>query len=176
MMKQLLAGSCMALALSLSACEKPADPHAGHDHGEHDGHDHAGHDHGDHDGHSHGDVSEESNVYTVRGQVMELPDDEDPRKQFVVHHEAIHEFVNREGKVSGMNAMSMPFHVPEDRAMFDTLAVGDIIEFTWSVNYSRRPAGVTSDIKKLPADTQLTFGPATPPTGEQGEGSSDEGG
>lgn len=98
-------------------------------------------------------------TYTVRGQVEQLPDPADARKEFVVRHEEIPEFKGPDGQV-GMKAMVMPFPLGEG---FSTggLAVGTKIELTFTVRFdtaTNRPKAYHADSwKPLDPATELDF-------------------
>lgn len=92
-------------------------------------------------------------TYTVRGVVEELPTPES-RNNMMVQHEALPEFVHRDGKRRGMDAMTMPFGVAKGLGL-DGIAKGDKIEFTLEVKWDRNPPGYITAIRKLPADTAL---------------------
>ncbi len=103
--------------------------------------------------------------YTVRGKVTTLPSAERPIDDFMIHHEAIHDFKNRDGVVFenaatgtlGMKSMTMPFPVDESVSL-DSIEVGDIVEFTfitvWGESY---PDYKVTNVTKLAADTKLDF-------------------
>src|SRR5690606_37840388 len=59
------------------------------------------------------EYGEHTRTYEVRGEVERLPDPNDAGTDFIVHHEAIDDFVNQHGEVSGMHSMSMPFILAE---------------------------------------------------------------
>ena len=100
-------------------------------------------------------------VYTLRGQIAMLPDPAKPANELQIRHEPIPNFVNKEGKVVGMNAMIMPF-TPAPGLSLSELAVGDIVEFTFEVRWTSRPASRVTTIRKLAADTKLDFGRVAP--------------
>jgi Cu/Ag efflux protein CusF len=92
-------------------------------------------------------------TYTVQGELKSLPQP-DGDAVLYVHHEAIPEFVNRQGQKTGMASMSMPFGVPEGVSL-EGLAPGDKVELTFAVHWDQNPATQVAAIRKLPADTQL---------------------
>lgn len=92
-------------------------------------------------------------TYSVRGVVEGLPTPE-TRNTMLVQHEALPDFVHRDGKRRGMDAMIMPFGVADDLAL-DGIAKGDKVEFTLEVKWDRNPPGHITAIRKLPADTAL---------------------
>lgn len=67
--------------------------------------------------------------YTVRGRIMEVGE-----SSVAIHHEAIPDFTNREGEVSGMDSMTMMFHRPESVPL--AAEVGDAVELTFDVRWS----------------------------------------
>ncbi len=106
-------------------------------------------------------------VYTVRGRITMLPSRERPTNELIIKHEAIDDFLNPSGR-TGMGSMEMP--LPPDRSIdLGEFSVGDIVEFDLSVWYGPNFATLESyrvtRMKKLPADTTLTFGPAAPTPG-----------
>jgi hypothetical protein len=106
-------------------------------------------------------------VYTVRGRITMLPVPGKPTTDLAIHHEAINDFENASGP-RGMASMDMTFP-PAPGVSLDGLAVGDIVEFDLSVWYKPGTKSVegyrVTRIKRLPAETKLEFGPATPTLG-----------
>lgn len=101
--------------------------------------------------------------YTVRGQVRQLPDPANPAAgQFFVSHEAIDDWVGREGKIVGMDPMTMSFEVAEGVSL-EGLQRGDVIEFTLHVDWKASPPVEITAIRKLPPGTRLVFREAKPP-------------
>lgn len=100
----------------------------------------------------------EVQVHTVRGKIERLPEADKPASSLQIHHEAINDYVSRDGK-RGMNAMVMPFSVGPGVSL-EGLAVGDIVEFTWELRKSGDPRSAITAIKRLPPETELTFGKA----------------
>lgn len=100
-------------------------------------------------------------TYIVRGKIEDLPEAGRPGSSLLIHHEAVDGFVNlyNPDAERGMNSMVMPF-TPAPGLSLDGLAVGDIIEFTWEVRKTGDPRSAIVAIRKLPADTALTFGKA----------------
>mgnify|MGYP001187670412 FL=1 len=97
--------------------------------------------------------------YSVRGEIVRLPDPADPQYEIWIRHEAIPDFTTDSGEVVGMDAMTMPFGVA-DGLDLSAVAVGDKILFTLTVSWADRaqPARVTA-IEKLSEETELTFAP-----------------
>lgn len=104
-------------------------------------------------------------TYTVRGVVAEMPDQVKPGADFRIKHEAIDTFANAEGKVVGMGAMVMPFPLGPG-VRLDGLALGDIVEVTFSVWWTPSIKWHVTSMKKLPAETELVFRAAQPPQPE----------
>jgi Cu/Ag efflux protein CusF len=102
-------------------------------------------------------------TYTVKGEVAGLPVAGDKRTQFRVHHEAIDNFKDREGKTTGMNSMTMDFP-PAKGVDLSNLKKGDKVSMTFSVWWGNTPTWMVTKIEKLPDDTMLTFGKANPPS------------
>jgi len=86
-------------------------------------------------------------VYTVNGRIEQLPDTAVKGSMLQVHHEDIPGFVSREGKVVGMNAMTMPFP-PAPGVSLQGLSVGDEVELTFEVRWDRMPPQQATSIRK----------------------------
>jgi len=99
--------------------------------------------------------------YTVRGEVVRLPEPGKPAPEIAVRHEAIPGFVDRTGAVVGMHAMVMPFAVGPDLPL-GGLAPGDKVELRFAVDWGRVAFWVEG-LQKLPATTPLDFGPGSVP-------------
>ena len=100
-------------------------------------------------------------VYTIRGQVEKLPEGEGT-PMLSLRHEAIDDYTSRDGRVMGMDAMSMPF-VVGDEASTEGIAVGDVIEFKLRVDWEAEEPIEITEIRELPPGTRLTFREAAPP-------------
>ena len=94
-------------------------------------------------------AAKELAAYTVRGTIKALSADE-----ITIHHEAIPTFANHKGETKPMMSMSMPFGIA---AGLDTkgLAPGDNVEFTFNVDFDRKPPSRVVAIEKLATDTAL---------------------
>jgi hypothetical protein len=116
-----------------------------------------------------------ADVYEVRGQLVELPDPEDPLSSFIVHHEAIDDFRNMEGEIQGMDSMTMPFPLADDVSL-EGVSVGDRVVMDLVVDWEADPVIQVTRVEKLDADTELDFRGARPGEGgssgesEEGEG------
>ena len=106
--------------------------------------------------------ADRGNVYSVRGEVTGLPGPSSNPRQLYLTHEAIDNYVDREGKVSGMDTMNMPFPVGK-RVSLDGIEVGDVVEFDLRVDWEseERPVEIVG-IRELPPDTELVFRLAEP--------------
>lgn len=121
-----------------------------------------GHDHGtEHAGEAH--QGSQPKTYSVRGQVVTLPADNNGEIRLA--HEAIDDFEGATGEVIGMDAMTMSFPLAEG-AGHEELAVGDVVEFELSVDWSSASPATVTRIEKLPAETELGFGKAGEAEGE----------
>jgi hypothetical protein len=98
-------------------------------------------------------------TYTVRGEVQQLPDPTDARKEFLVRHEEIPEFKGPQGQL-GMKAMVMPFPLGEGFKA-DGLSVGQKITLKFTVEFDTatdRPKRYYADSwTPLDASTTLDF-------------------
>ena len=93
-----------------------------------------------------------THTYTVRGRIDALPTEEQSRIQ--IFHEEISDFVNQQGEASGMAAMSMPFGVKDDVSL-EGFEAGDLIEFTFEVDWSHPEVSRVTAISELPEGTEL---------------------
>jgi hypothetical protein len=104
-----------------------------------------------------------SHTYTVRAEILRLPDRDRPGAEVVVRHEAIDDFVDEWGTVVGMDAMEMSFPagpglVPEG------FGVGERVSLRFTVDYSA-PSLTVERLERLPPGTALRFEPAHPRAG-----------
>ncbi|MEO0514701.1 MAG: copper-binding protein [Planctomycetota bacterium] len=96
-------------------------------------------------------------IYEVRGEITSLPDADNPTTSLNIKHEAIPDFVDAQGKIVGMDTMTMPFPPAEglDLAPF---SVGDKVEVTFEVTWAPGQNGwEATAIKPLPPETELDF-------------------
>lgn len=105
--------------------------------------------------------SDSGRTYTTRGQVVQLPDPANPGTGLTLNHEAIDQFMDRQGEIVGMDPMSMPFPVAKDVPL-DRLQVGDVIEFKLHVDWGGDPEVEITEIRELPPGTKLDFRAAKP--------------
>jgi hypothetical protein len=93
---------------------------------------------------------------TVRGRVTQLPSVHDPGALYL-EHEAIDDWVDREGKVVGMYPMVMPFPFAKSISL-DGIAVGDVVEAKIRVDWEAEERQVEIvELRELPAGTKLEF-------------------
>ena len=95
-------------------------------------------------------------TYDVRGVVRQLPRPEAPQPEIWIHHESITDFVDINGKVKGMDSMTMPFF-PAQELSLEGIAVGDKVTFKLEVDWQAMPPAHVTAIEKLPADTPLEW-------------------
>lgn len=100
-------------------------------------------------------------TYATRGQVIQLPDPAQPGSGLVLQHEAVDDFVGRDG-TKGMDPMSMPFPVARGVSLAG-IAPGDVVEFDLHVDWQADLPVTITRIRKLPPGTRLTFRAAQPP-------------
>jgi hypothetical protein len=101
-------------------------------------------------------------IYTVRAQVVQLPDPANPGTGLTLSHEAIDDWTSRSGEVMGMDPMSMPFPVGEGVSLAGIQA-GDVVEVKLRVDWGGDPEVAITEVRKLPAGTKLVFRAANPP-------------
>ena len=94
--------------------------------------------------------------YTVRGMITGIKP-----TQLEVRHEAIPTFVDKEGVVVGMKAMTMPFPLGQGVSA-EGFAVDDAVMMTFDVDYARQ--GMPHQITKLEHTDPLAPGSTTQPT------------
>lgn len=119
-------------------------------------------------------ASEPDQVYSVRGEVMGLPQGPGELRQIRVRHESVPDFVDSGGEVVGMASMTMPFPVAESVDV-DDLEAGDKIEMTFEVRWNEGSPLRVVEVEELPADTALDFETQEPMPGDavmEGTGSS----
>jgi hypothetical protein len=102
-------------------------------------------------------------TYTIRGQVVSLPDPAQPGSGLVLQHEAVDDFVGRDGKTVGMDPMSMPFPVAQGVSLAG-IAPADVVEFDLNVDWQAETPVAVTRVRKLPPGTKLVFRAAQPPS------------
>lgn len=91
-------------------------------------------------------------TYTVRGVVEQLP--AQGHGDMMVHHESIEKFVDKDGNVSEMKSMVMPFTPAKDLSL-EGISPGDAVKMTFEVRWEGDPLLRVVKIEKLPAGTEL---------------------
>ena len=109
---------------------------------------------------------ESGRTYTVRGQVTQLPDPNNPGTGLYLNHEAIDDFVSRDGEMVGMDPMTMSFLVDEEVAL-EGIGAGDVVEVKLHVDWEADVAAEIVEIRELPPGTKLVYRAAKPPKKEQ---------
>jgi hypothetical protein len=99
--------------------------------------------------------------YIVRAQVVEMPDVANGQT-FVLHHEPVDDFVTRDGKVEGMDSMTMPFLVGRTVPL-SQIHPGDKIEVILHVDWQSDRAVEITGLRKLAPGMNLDFRAARPP-------------
>jgi Cu/Ag efflux protein CusF len=97
-------------------------------------------------------------TYSTRGQVVEVP--RDVNGELSVHHEAVADFRDRDGKPSHMDSMSMPFAVSHDVSLAG-IAPGDKVAMTFEVRWDSPPTLRIVKLSELPESTSLSLGGPT---------------
>lgn len=97
--------------------------------------------------------------YTVRAQVVQPPN---PATGLYIYHEAIDDWVSRDGKMDGMDPMAMPFPLAQGVPLAGIQA-NDKVEVTLHVNWDAEAPVEITRVRELPPNTKLTFRAAKPP-------------
>jgi Copper binding periplasmic protein CusF len=109
-----------------------------------------------------GQESRQRRAYSVRAQVVRPPDPANPAAGLYLYHEAIDEWMSRDGKVDGMDPMAMPFPVAKGVSLAGIQA-NDKVEVTLSVDWDAETPVEITRVRELPLDTKLVFRAAKPP-------------
>lgn len=104
--------------------------------------------------------------YTTQGRVVMIKTPGSPASGLKIHHEAIPNFVDGQGKVVGMPSHPMDFPRVAPGIDADALKVGDAVRFTFDVTWQPSPTWVISDLDHLPDDTRFAFEAQTDPADE----------
>ena len=108
-------------------------------------------------------AASDARMYVIRGEVISVPQAGKPGTQFIVKHEPIDNFRDASGRIVGMNTMGMPF-TPGKGVSLEGIRPGDKIEMKWVIQWKPEAKEYVESLRKLPAETQLRFGKAHPPT------------
>lgn len=86
--------------------------------------------------------------YVVRARLLSLPAE---GSYLQVHHEAIEDFKNREGKVTGMKEMAMEFAdlSPEANHAVKSMQPGSAVEIAFEVRWNAEPRMWVTSIRPL---------------------------
>jgi Cu/Ag efflux protein CusF len=96
-------------------------------------------------------------VYEVRGVVYEVIPGDGRRSRVVIRHQAIPDFVGRDGELVGMESMSMPFDVDAGVSLAG-IEEGDAVEIRFEVRWEGEPTLLITSLEELPAGTTIDFG------------------
>ena len=105
---------------------------------------------------------ESGRTYTVRGQVTQLPDPSNPGTGLYLNHEAVDDFVSRDGEMVGMDPMTMSFPLDE-KVSLEGIGVGDVVELKLHVDWGAETEVEIVEIRELPPGTKLVYRAAKPP-------------
>lgn len=86
--------------------------------------------------------------FSGRGRITEIS-----AKSVDIHHERLAAVRGFDGTIEPMESMTMPF--ARSATSFDGLAVGDLVEFEFTVHYGDGPTLRLARIAKLPPGTAL---------------------
>jgi hypothetical protein len=102
--------------------------------------------------------------YVVRAELAQPPGSTGPHTLFL-HHEAIDDWVSRDGKADGMDSMAMPFPVA-DNVPISALKADDKVEVILHVDWDAdRPVEITG-LRMLDPGLRMEFRAARPPAGK----------
>ena len=108
-------------------------------------------------------AASDARMYVIRGEVISVPQEGKPGTQFIVKHEPIDNFRDASGQIVGMSTMGMPFTLGKGVSL-EGIRPGDKIEIGWVIQWKPEAKEYVESVQKLPAETQLRFGKAHPPT------------
>ena len=109
------------------------------------------------------EAASDTRMYVIRGEVISVPQAGKRGTQFIVKHEPIDNFRDASGQIVGMSTMGMPFTPGKDVSL-EGIRPGDKIEIKWVMQWKPEVKEYVESVQKLPAETQLRFGKAHPPT------------
>jgi hypothetical protein len=105
--------------------------------------------------------------YVVRAELAQPPGSTGPHTLFL-HHEAIDDWVSRDGQQDGMDSMAMPFPVAAN-VPISALKADDKVEVILHVDWDAdRPVEITG-LRMLDPGLRLTFRAAHPPAKPAGQ-------
>ncbi len=91
-------------------------------------------------------VEQQVQRYTVRGKIRQLPTT--PSGEVFIRHEPIPAYRDRDGRVVGMHAMTMPFWLGEGVSL-QGYEVNDTVEFVLESQWAPTPIDRIVSIRKL---------------------------
>jgi Cu/Ag efflux protein CusF len=97
-------------------------------------------------------------TYDSRGVVYGIMHLEGRWPEITLHHQAIPEFVGREGAVAGMESMAMPFTVAPGVSL-EGIEEGDPVAFRFEVRWEGQPTLLVTSLEPLPPGTVIDFSP-----------------
>ena len=96
--------------------------------------------------------------YTTQGRVFMVKTPESPASSFMIHHETIPNFVNRQGEVIGMRSHAMDFPRVAEGVDISSLEVGQPVRFTFDVTWGdTAPTWIITELEVLPEGTRFAF-------------------
>lgn len=104
-------------------------------------------------------------AYTTQGRVVMVPTPGSPASLLKIHHEAIPNFADAQGRVVGMNSHAMDFPQAAEGIDVASLRVGDAVRFTFEVTWQPAPSWIITYLERLPEDTRFAFEAGTPDDG-----------
>jgi hypothetical protein len=100
--------------------------------------------------------------YTFRAQMVQAPDPANPGAGLYLYHEAIDDWMGRDGKVEGMDSMAMSYPVAAGVPLTG-IQTNDKVQVTIHVDWQADTPVEIIRIQKLPPQTELVFRAAKPP-------------
>lgn len=107
--------------------------------------------------------------YTTQGRVVMVKTPDSPASSLKIHHEAIPNFVDGQGRVVGMPSHPMDFPRVAEGIDAASLEVGQAVRITFDVTWEPSPGWIITELEMLPPDTRFAFEPETPGTEEPAE-------
>ena len=86
--------------------------------------------------------------YKVTGEIVRMPGAGSASREVFIRHEKIPDFVDIDGSVVGMEAMTMPFPVAEGIKL-DEFKVGDKVAFNYHFDWKGKPPEMITSLKKV---------------------------
>jgi len=94
-------------------------------------------------------------TYAIRGEVVSVPEANNPASELRIRHEAVPGFVTITGDTVTMEPMTMPFTPAKDVSL-ESIRPGDRVEFVLNVDWASNRIRITK-LAPLPGDTRLDF-------------------